>query len=73
MHNVEEEGDCDGDDDSFHRRTEKGRVWIIIFSTCAPMSVSSEYFQERIQITSFARKFLSRLVGGLWPRILQTE
>ena len=50
---------------SKNHRTEKDRVWIIIFSTCAPMCVSSEYFQERIQITSFARKFLSRL-GRSW-------
>ena len=38
VHSVEEEGDCDGGDDSFqnfHRRTEKDRGWIIIFSMCA--------------------------------------
>ena len=71
VHHVEEEeeeGDGDDGNDSFqkfHRRTEKDRGWIKIFSTCAFMCVSSEYFQERIQITSFARKFLSRL-GRSW-------
>ena len=79
VHYVEEEGEGDDGNESFqnfHRRTEKDRGWIIIFSMCALNVCFFRVFPGKNSNYVVCKKVsvkTRQVVGGLWPRILQTE